>query len=396
MKSPRGLYSDTTIMLALLFIVLSLFSLHAPLSARRNDLPLLSKPLKLAWSYNSADALNLSPVNYDDQLYVPLNGGKLAALQLSNGNLNWKTEVGGLISAAPDADENGVYVATEVLAEKRTGASQPKGLLRLLSRDNGVVIWVCETQTPLRGALSVLDGVLYAASGEGRLYAIEAATGAIKWSRQNGARLNAHSLVAGNLLFLSDEAGIFSAVKRESGETLWRYQTRGPLRTQPAIIGGTVFIGTYDQQVLALDAADGSLIWRAKTSGRVQGVSVGGGRLVAITLDNFVYGFSAESGKRLWKSRLAGRVTARPLLTADGVLLTPLTGDEAVILNPENGRKINSIEVGEDNNTSAEPAISGDMLLLSTRRGIFAYVNAQALNRNDQAQSPTGPMTLGP
>src|SRR3712207_8489639 len=51
---------------------------------------------------------------------------------------------------------------------------------------------------------------------------------------------------------------------------------------------------------------------------------------------------------RLWKRQLPGRVAAQPLVAEDGILLAPLSGEECLVLSLRDGKKLNSINVGED------------------------------------------------
>jgi hypothetical protein len=46
-----------------------------------------------------------------------------------------------------------------------------------------------------------------------------------------------------------------------------------------------------------------------------------------------------------------------------------------VVLSLQDGRKINSVYVGEDNNSEADPLVSGGLLLLTTRKGVIAFSN---------------------
>jgi hypothetical protein len=78
---------------------------------------------------------------------------------------------------------------------------------------------------------------------------------------------------------------------------------------------------------------------------------------------------------KVWKRQLAGRATAPPLVLNNQVLLAPLVGDECVVLNLEDGKKVNSIYVGEDNNTEATPLLTTDALILTTREGLVAFSN---------------------
>jgi len=359
-----------TLLLALLFFQAALPQGETGPDGR----PSLSRPLRAAWSYVSEEMLHLSPALHGSHLYLPQAGGKVVSIEAPGGEFHWKSEVGGEISAAPAADEAGVYVATEVRPEPGSRGARSRGVLRLLSPESGVTLWVRQTESPLRGSLAASGGLLYAASREGRVYAFEGKTGEVRWVRQNEASFQAHPLAAGNLLFLGDEAGSFFALDARTGEPLWSYRTRPPFRPQPALCNGLLFVGAADN-LYALDPKGGRLLWRARTSGGVLGIACGGEGLVVTTLDNFAYWYAAADGKRHWKRRLPGRVTARPLVTSEGVLLPPLSGDEAVILSTESGKKINSVEVGEDGNTSAAPLLSGHLLLLSTRRGLYAYAN---------------------
>ena len=136
---------------------------------------------------------------------------------------------------------------------------------------------------------------------------------------------------------------------------------------------GSLFAGSQDGSVYAFNESTGRLRWRVRTGAAVQSIVAARKCLLATSLDNFVYCLSPQRGVRLWKYRLAGRVLARPLVLNESVLLTPLVGEEGVVLDLQDGRKVNSIYVGEDNNTGASPLLSGNLILLTTRKGLLAF-----------------------
>jgi outer membrane protein assembly factor BamB len=119
-----------------------------------------------------------------------------------------------------------------------------------------------------------------------------------------------------------------------------------------------------------------------RTGAAVQAVLAAEKCILATSLDNFIYCLSPQNGAKIWKHQLAGRVAAPPLVFNGGVLIAPLVGDECVVLNLEDGKKINSIYVGEDNNTEASPLLKADTLLLTTREGLLALSN-QATKKRD-------------
>src|ERR1051326_8519997 len=75
---------------------------------------LLSQPLTVRWRYESNVTLNLTPAFDNERVYLPLAGGTIVALKASDGQLSWRSEMGGELSASPVADEAAIYVASEI------------------------------------------------------------------------------------------------------------------------------------------------------------------------------------------------------------------------------------------------------------------------------------------
>jgi outer membrane protein assembly factor BamB len=113
-------------------------------------------------------------------------------------------------------------------------------------------------------------------------------------------------------------------------------------------------------------------------------VAEGGGGLVIASLDNFVYKLSLVGGDRVWKRQLAGRVASEPLMATDGALFTPLSGDAGVVLDLRDGKQLNTLPVGEDNNTAASPVAVGGVLLVTTRQGLLAFSRPTTSTQSSQ------------
>src|SRR6185436_14439595 len=81
-----------------------------------NSDALLSQPLTIRWRYES-NVTNLTPAFDNERIYLPLSGGQLIALKAKDGQLFWRSEIGGELSASPVADETAIYVASETKVE---------------------------------------------------------------------------------------------------------------------------------------------------------------------------------------------------------------------------------------------------------------------------------------
>ena len=87
--------------------------------------PLLSQPLTVRWKYQSNVTLNLTPAFDKERVYLPLAGGTLVALKARDGELFWRSEIGGELSASPVADESAIYVASETTAPNGESHGSP-------------------------------------------------------------------------------------------------------------------------------------------------------------------------------------------------------------------------------------------------------------------------------
>jgi outer membrane protein assembly factor BamB len=340
----------------------------------------LSKPIYVKWSYKIEGVTNLTAAVDGEKIYLPLTNGSLISVGLADGQLSWKSEIGGVISASPVVDAKSVFVASESLPSPKSPYPQATGVLRALSRQSGLTSWMRTLPFPVRGIINVNTSLLFVTTADGRLYAIRKETGEIKWLKYNSSSFSYLHSLQGDVLYISDASGDIMAIEQESGQTLWRYRTRKTLHAPVTVSANIVYSGTADGYVFAIDRLSGRNRWRVRTGAAVQTVLATEKCILATSLDNFIYCLSPQSGVKIWKRQLAGRVAAPPLVLKGGVLVAPLVGDECVILNLEDGKKINSIYVGEDNNTEAAPLLSADTLLLTTREGLLALWN-QAIKR---------------
>lgn len=361
---------------------LLLFTILSDPSAGQN-LADLGRPVYVLWRVGAEVTNTLSPAVDAERAYIPLSNGSLTSVRLSDGVLVWKSEIGGAVSATPAVDKRNVFVASESLPTPKSAYPQATGVLRSLSRQSGLTSWMRTLPSPIRGVINFDEQSLFVTSSEGRLYAIKKETGEIKWIKYNSSPFNNSTLLHEGMLYASDTLGDILSIELKDGNTQWRYRTRKALRAPVAVHGSMVYAGTVDGFVYAIDRNTGKLEWRVRTGAAIQAVVAGERWVLATSLDNFVYCLSPQNGAKVWKRQLAGRVTAPPLVLDKHVLLAPLVGDECVVLNLEDGKKVNSIYVGEDNNTDAAPLLTQDALLLTTREGVLALSN-----RSQTSDSP--------
>lgn len=342
----------------------------------------LSEPLVLNWRYDTPATVNLTPAFDDERVYLPLANGVIVSLQATNGQLNWRSEMGGELSASPVANNHMVYVASET-GKPEAGVRRATGALRALGREGGVTQWMRTFEMPLRGSLTLANGRLIGAGSNGRVYAFDSQTGAVVWFHDYGAPFNAHPVVSGSRVYVGSEDGNLLAFDEATGKLIWSYRTRGPVRGPVANGQEHVYFGSGDGYVYSLNANNGRLNWRSRLGAGVESVVRVGDELLVASLDNFVYKFST-TGARLWKRQMPGRISSQPLITHADALFTPLSSSAGVVLELRDGRQVNTLPVGEEISNSASPIAVAKTVLLTTETGLLAFTRPKAAKSEKQ------------
>ena len=333
---------------------------------------LLSQPLTIRWRYESSITLNLTPAFDRERIYLPLAGGTIVSLKAQDGQLYWRSDMGGELSASPIADESMIYVASETLGTEVKSEDRSAGVLRALGREAGVTQWMTPLVKPLRGSLAISGGKLFAGGSDGRAYAFDKRTGGVFWSIPFDTPFSGQPVVDNGRVYMGNEDGTLLSLEESTGKVLWRYRTKGPIRGPVAMDGSTVYFGSGDGYVYAVSAEKGRLIWRTRTGAGVQAVARVGASVLAASLDNFVYLFSPK-GAKLWKKQLPGRISSQPLTLEDAALFMPLSSSFAIVLGLRDGKQVNTLPTGEEITSSASPIVVGDAVIVTTEHGLLAF-----------------------
>jgi outer membrane protein assembly factor BamB len=335
---------------------------------------IFSSPLTIRWRFDSPNSITLSPASSKSHIYLPLSGGEIVSLNATDGQLIWRTEIGGDFSASPIADERGVYLASRAGdATNQKQLLRSTGAIRALSQSTGITLWMRTLHFPLQGGFASSPTRLFGGSADGRIYAFNKATGDVLWTVQHTSSFSSQPALHHGRLYIGSEDGTLLTLDESSGAILWRYRTRGALRGAIAVSNDIIFFGSADGYVYAFNETSGRLLWRRRAGAAVQAVVLTDSGIIVTSLDNFVYLLSPRRGELLWKRQLAGRIAALPLTDNRSALFSPLGGDACIVLSLKDGKQLNTLSVGEDGNTSATPLVVGELLIIPTRQGLVAF-----------------------
>ena len=271
------------------------------------------------WTFHTGAAVISSPAVANGSVYVGSSDHNLYALDAASGALRWKFATGGRVTSSPAVATGRVYF----------GSYDSK--LYALDTATGALVWTFTTAGErrfsgkhLHGAepaaelmpdpfdvfLSspvVVAGVVYFGSGDGNVYALDAASGALRWKFHAGDVIHASPALADGVLYVGSWDSYFYALDATSGKLRWRFKTgedpkinnQVGIQSSAVVSGGVVYFGCRDSHLYALDAASGTALWAYSTgeSWVISSPAVRDGKVYFATSDSgLVQALDAKSG----------------------------------------------------------------------------------------------------
>jgi outer membrane protein assembly factor BamB len=185
--------------------------------------------------------------------------------------------------------------------------------------------WTFKTEGPIVGSPAVKDGVVYVASLDTNLYAIDQATGKEKWKFKSRMPIASTPAIGDGVLYFVSSTGALAAIDTATGKPKWvftaeherKFEAKGlhgyPSAAQtipdawdiytssPLIAAGKVYFGSGDGNVYAVDQQTGLLQWKVATSDVVHtSPAFANGTVYVGSFDSALYAIDADSGQVRW------------------------------------------------------------------------------------------------
>jgi outer membrane protein assembly factor BamB len=217
------------------------------------------------WRVRVPSEVLAKPVIYKKTVVVRTVDGKILSLDLNNGKIRWQYQ-----RAIPDLTLRGTSVP--LISRDKIFAGLADGRLIAISPENGEIIWDVALSVPtgrseiqrlvdIDGDTELYGRVLYAASFQGRVAAIDVDRGQFLWARDFSTHTGV--ILDEKVLYSSDENGHIWALDRLNGATIWKQEKLAHRKlTRPTIIGDYLAVGDFEGYVHVLSRYDGHFIAR--------------------------------------------------------------------------------------------------------------------------------------
>ena len=275
------------------------------------------------WKFPTGGAVFSTPAISQGVLYVGSTDGNLYAIDVLSGAQKWKFPAGVRITSSPAVAGGLVYFASYsgsfIALDSATGQVKWKfataGEHRFTAKHiHGAQPSGEADPDPFDVYLSsptVADGVVYFGSGDGNVYALDAASGALKWKHPTGDVVHASPALANGTVFVGSWDSYFYALDAATGAEKWRFKTgedpnihnQVGIQSSAVVADGVVYFGCRDSNLYAVDAQTGQQKWAFSHKGSwvVGSPAVREGKVYFATSDSgLFYALDAKTGTSIF------------------------------------------------------------------------------------------------
>ncbi|WP_375570042.1 PQQ-binding-like beta-propeller repeat protein [Ahrensia marina] len=327
------------------------------------------------------------PVVAGGRAYVYDPNGNVTAVAISGGGQSWRRNL------RPEGEDGQVGAGGVALGGGRVFAATGFGQLFALDANSGQTAWAIDLDTPALSAPTFAGEQVYVITQSNTVLALSAADGTERW-RFRGVPATAGLLgsgtpaVSGNTVIVPYSSGEIVALNATDGEPRWadavvtgaRYQALSGLRdlvASPVIASGSVIATGVGGRTISVGLDSGNRQWETNV-GSVHTPIVAGDVIFLVDLEGRLMALSRSTGDIQWATRLPGGTGegqekwAGPAL-ADNVLFLASSDGNVLRVNPANGEVLGTTSVNED--IFLRPIAAGGRLLALAADGTLLALN---------------------
>ncbi|WP_372808778.1 PQQ-binding-like beta-propeller repeat protein [Pontiella sp.] len=331
----------------------------------------LGDTLELAWRYDAYGEVYSTPVSDGERIFVSAKKGRVVALDLT-GKKVWERS----FARTNDAGQAMAlrFEAPLACTDGLVFAGSTRGTLFALDAGTGETRWTYETDGIIVGSPNFIQPlepqearrVVVMDQSEGMLHCLEAATGRVVWKSMAAERCDGTPGVAnGRIAYGSCLAALH--VYATDGTHLRDIEIGGDAQIAGgvAIEGRLAYAGLRDGALACFDIEAGEVLWSSEESDEqtFSTPAVTEVLVVYASDDGFVYAVDKKEGKPVWKFN-AGGLPYSPVVAKDRVVVT--VDGVLYLLKLSDGTKLWSKEVSDD---ATSAAIIGGMVVVGADDG---------------------------
>lgn len=324
--------------------------------------------------------LAASPVVAGGKLFVTDAGAHVIAFDATSGSKLWQTD----LPAEGKSDGRSLFGGGVSVLGDRVFASTGLGDIFALNAIDGAIIWKKHLAGPLRGAPTLENGHVYVMGQDNQIFALNQSDGETQWTDSGTLQVTgifgvAAPAAAQGTVVAGYSSGEINAYRYENGRTLWgdalsrtsistAVATLTDIDADPVIDRGRVFAIGQGGRMASYELTSGQRLWEINIAG-ISTPWVVGEWVFAVTSDARLLCVARATGKIRWVSQLRRWGNEKKKnkairwtgpVLAGGRLIVVSTRGQMVYVDPMTG-SVQS-EVDMKRSMSLSPVVANNML----------------------------------
>jgi outer membrane protein assembly factor BamB len=327
-----------------------------------------TQPFRQCWNYDSNKSISHDIASDNEQIFIPYDLGILESVSTSNGDVLWKTELGGEIVSKIIADEKRIYVLNN-----SAETNNPKiYVLRSINTATGITNWSKSTNLDSEPNLYIFGQFLLLTTAKGHIIAVDKENGTKLWESNTNQNSTGSANFSNTIVFGTSDKKLLLISSLSGGIT--KEITTNSFPSNALLLNSErIFWGDKKGFLNSSDISLGKLVWRRRFGGEISSLTDTAEGILISSLDNFIYLLSKNGGKIIWKRRLAARVTEKPFIK-DNILVVFAFGEStALFIELKSGKVINNLTLSDANYFVGNPVYAGELLVFPTLKGLYAF-----------------------
>ncbi|MHC4181255.1 MAG: PQQ-binding-like beta-propeller repeat protein, partial [Planctomycetota bacterium] len=247
----------------------------------------------------------LTPVPAKASDAWPLFRGDSQATGVAAGSLPEKLE---LLWTFPV--DGGGFQSTAAIADGMVYAASLDGNLYALDLASGRKRWEFPTELGFTASAAVRDGFVFVGDSDGRFYCIGAKSGKEEWNFDTEAEISSSAnFYKDNVLFGSRDGKLY-CLKARTGEKVWEYESEDMIQGSLAVAGDRAFVAGCDSRLHVIDLAVGESVGKVDIEQPTLCTPAALGRMVFVgTIGNTLFGIDWQESTVVWRYETPKRST---------------------------------------------------------------------------------------
>lgn len=266
----------------------------------------------------------------------------------------WSSKIG-------DGQGDGFYKITPTLIDGVIYVASSDGEVAAINAANGARLWRVELERPLSGGVGYHNRSLYLGGADGSVLQLSGEDGAVEWEATVSGEVLAAPVVSDDWVIVQTYDGKLLGFRSGAEEPSWTFTSDVPVLTlrgtsAPILVGGNAIAGFGDGKVVAVDVDSGNVSWEARIgvpqgSSEIDRIVDVDGAMTQQGIELFVASYQgrlaaldSRTGRKLWQQNVSS-VTGTNVGFGN-VYVADVDGTLSAFLRTGQGVRWQNIELG--------------------------------------------------